>query len=148
MKTLGRSDKGDFPLLKLKNLKIKMDTGAYTSSIHCQDIKEVEIEEKTQLQFKLLDPSHPKFNNKLLTFSDYETKEIKSSFGDVEERYVIKTIIVLFSTEYTIELSLSNRNDMKFPVLIGRKFLNKIFVVDTSLKNLSFETKQLSKEKK
>ncbi|MGB0424358.1 MAG: RimK/LysX family protein, partial [Flavobacteriales bacterium] len=42
MKTIGRNDKADFPEIDLMNISIKIDTGAYTSSMHCHDIKEIE----------------------------------------------------------------------------------------------------------
>ncbi|WP_281615534.1 RimK/LysX family protein [Flammeovirga sp. SubArs3] len=142
MEIIGRSDKVDFPELHLENLEVKVDTGAYTSSIHCHDIKEIIIDEVKHLSFKVLDPEYSKYHNNTITVSNYKSKMIKSSFGDVEERYVIKTFVILFNKEYPIELSLSNRSEMRFPVLIGRKFLNKKFMVDTSVKNQSFLSKQ------
>lgn len=145
---IGRSDKVDFPELMLKNLSVKTDTGAYTSSIHCHDIQEVVDGEDTCIEFYLLDPSHPKYVDKKFKTKDYERKVIKSSFGESEERYIIATTVVMFGQEYPIELSLSERSNMKYPVLLGRKFLNKIFVVDTSMKNLSFKQKQQEAKKK
>ena len=146
MKTIGRIDKADFPEFHLRNINIKVDTGAYTSSIHCHDIKEIEIDDEKFIEFELLDPSNPKYNNKLFRFKNFKRKDIKSSFGNVEQRFIIKTSIVIFDEEYPIELSLSDRNDMKFPILLGRKFLKKRFLVDTSLKNLSFKKKQKKKK--
>lgn len=141
MKIIGRVDKVDFPELDLKNIDIKVDTGAYTSSIHCHEITEVEINGIKHIEFKLLDPSYPKYNDKVFKVKNYEVKSVKSSFGDTEQRYIINTIIVIFENNYPIKLSLSERSDMKFPVLLGRRFLNKQFIVDTSLKNLSSKLK-------
>ncbi|WP_299452586.1 RimK/LysX family protein [uncultured Microscilla sp.] len=149
MKTvIGRYDKADFPELMLKNLSVKTDTGAYTSSIHCHDIQEIEAEGEAYIEFYLLDPSHPKYVHKKFKTKQYERKVIKSSFGESEERYIISTIIIMFGQEYPIELSLSERSNMKYPVLLGRKFLNKKFVVDTSVKNVSFQQKQQTAKKK
>ena len=52
-------------------------------------------------------------------------------------RYLIKTRICLFEQEYPIELTLSDREEMSFPILIGRKFLTHRFIVDVSKENLS-----------
>lgn len=147
MITIGRIDKADFPELNLRNIKIKIDTGAYTSAIHSHDIREVEESGEKHLEFELLDPSHDKYKNIVFKVTNYKTKSIKSSFGATEQRFIIKTKILIFDKEYPIDLSLSERNDMKFPILIGRKFLNKRFIVNTSLKNISFKLKQESKNK-
>ncbi|AZQ64782.1 peptidase [Flammeovirga pectinis] len=141
MEIIGRSDKVDFPDLYLEDLAVKIDTGAYTSSIHCHDIKEIEIKGIKFLHFKTLDPGYLKYQNKVIEVKEYTEKNIKSSFGEVEKRFIIKTQVILFNKKYPIELSLSNRSEMKFPVLIGRKFLNKKFMVDTSKKDESFHLK-------
>lgn len=139
--TIGRKDKADFPALELFDIDIKMDTGAYTSSIHCHHIVEKRVGDETFLQFQLLDPSHENYNNKAFSVKEFETKIIKNSFGISEKRYVITTSIVLFGKSFPIALSLSERSEMKFPVLIGRKLLNKRFIVDTAKVNLSFKQK-------
>lgn len=146
MKIIGRIDKGDFPELKLQNISIKVDTGAYTSSIHSHEIKEVELNGKKHIEFKLLDPSHLKYRDKIFKVKNYKVKTIKSSFGTVEQRFIIKTNIVIFDHEYPIELSLSERSDMKYPILLGRKFLNNRFIVDTSQKNISIKLKREKKK--
>ena len=143
---IGRNDKADFPELNLKSINIKVDTGAFTSSIHSCEVKEIELNGEKYIEFKLLDPLHLKYNNKIFKVKNYKVKDIKSSFGNIEQRFIIETIIKIFDQEYPIELSLSERSDMTFPILIGRKFLNKRFVVNTSLQNLSNKLKQKKKK--
>lgn len=142
MKTIGRIDKADFPELSLKDINLKVDTGAYTSSIHCNHIKEVEENGKKHIEFNLLDRSYPQYKTRVFKAENYDTKTVKSSFGNVEQRFIIKTFIILFNKKYSINLSLSERSDMKYPILLGRRFINKKFVVDTSQKNLSFQQKE------
>lgn len=139
--TIGRKDKADFPELFLKNISLKVDTGAFTSSIHCHDIHEIIIDGEKYIEFELLDPSHSKFHEQKFKTKRYKKKVVKNSFGISEERFVVETIIVIFGKEYPIELSLSERSDMKYPILIGRKLLNNRFVVDTSQINLSYKEK-------
>jgi hypothetical protein len=142
---LGRKDKFDFPQLKLSNIDVKIDTGAYTSSIHCQQINEVVKNGQRFITFRLLDPSHLKYNNKLFKVSDFEVKRIKNSFGVSEERYIIKTTAVIYGELTPIELSLSERGEMKYPILIGRKVLTGKFIVDPALINLSSKHKKTVK---
>lgn len=138
---IGKKDKADFPELELFDLDIKIDTGAYTSSIHCHKIKEIEEEGIKYIEFQLLDPSHKDYNHKKFKVKNFKEKKIRSSNGKGEKRYIVKTIIFIFDRTYAIELSLSERSAMRFPVLIGRKLLNNKFIVDTSLSNLSYNTK-------
>lgn len=140
-KLIGRSDKADFPDLDLYDIDIKIDTGAYTSAIHCHKIKEKEINDQRMISFVLLDPSHPQYNKKQYQAKIHKEKLVKSSNGKAEKRYIIKTKILLFGKKYSIELSLSERGEMRYPVLIGRKLLRGKFIVDSELSNLSFQLK-------
>ncbi len=141
--TIGRKDKAGFPALGLKNLDIKVDTGAYTAAIHCHQIEERIVDGKEILYFTLLDPSHRQYRDQMHEYSEeeYSEKRIKNSFGISEKRFVIVTDIILFGKKSSIELSLSARGEMKFPILIGRRFLMGRFVVDPSKYDLSYKRK-------
>lgn len=147
MKVIGRIDKADFPELFLTNINIKIDTGAYTSTIHSHHIKEVVNDGEKHIEFQLLDPTHSEYSDKIFNTKHYKKKRVKNSFGKSEQRFVVVTTIVIFEEEYPIELSLSERSDMKYPILIGRKLLNNRFIVDTSKQNLSFKLKQKKTKK-
>lgn len=141
-KIIGRYDFADFPLLGLEDIAVKVDTGAYTSSIHCHLIKEIMVGNEIAIKFNLFDPTHENYNEKEFVVKQFETKRIKSSNGQEEIRYIIQTSIRLFNADYPIMLSLSERGDMKYPVLLGRKLLNKNFIVDTSKYRLSAKLKK------
>jgi hypothetical protein len=141
--TIGRTDKADFPELSLSEIDLKIDSGAYTSSIHCSNINKITVNGASLIQFTLLDPEHPFYNNKEFTFKNYASKIVKSSNGASEMRFMILTEIFIFNKNFPIYLTLSERKDMKFPILLGRKFLNKKFVIDTTMKNLSHKLKNL-----
>jgi hypothetical protein len=128
---IGRREKIDFPELGLYHITSKVDTGAYTSALHCHDIRE----ENGVLHFKLLDSSHPEYNEHDLKFTEYSQKKIKNSFGEIENRYIIKTIISIGHKQIKAVISLSDREKMRYPVLIGRKLLKNRFIVDVSLIN-------------
>lgn len=139
-KIIGRNEIVDLPKLELYGLRAKVDTGAYTSAIHYHHAEVVDWEGKEMLHFTLLDPSHPEYNDKSFYFDKFKTKIIKNSFGQSEERYIIRAVIRLFGNDIETEFSLSDRGSLKFPILLGRKLLNKHFIVDTSKKNLSLKS--------
>lgn len=136
-KTLGRTDIVDFPNLELFNIDVKMDTGAYTSTIHCSKI----IEEGSTLRCIFNSNTHKNFGKTEIVFDTFWRTDVKSSNGYKENRYKIKSDVIFFGKTYKINLTLSTRDDMKFPVLIGRQFLKQKFIVDVDLINLSFQKK-------
>jgi hypothetical protein len=133
-KIIGRIDKADFPTLDLMEIEIKIDTGAYTSSMHCHKV----IEEDDLLKCLFYDKEHPNYNRKKIIFKNFSTTKVKSSNGIVQDRYKVKTSIILFKKKYAINLTLTDRDDMKYPILIGRNFLSKKFIVDVNQKNISY----------
>jgi len=147
---IGRKDKADFPLLDLYNIDVKIDTGAYSSSIHCHNIIIIYnglVAEK--VHFNLLDPSHRDYNEKEFILPIFRIKKVKSSSGVAENRIFIKTKILLFNMIYNLELNLTDRSNMKYPVLLGRKLLKNRFMVDVTKEYLSFNEKiKLEKDKK
>jgi hypothetical protein len=136
-RNIGRIDKADFPLLGLEDVDVKIDTGAFTSTIHCKNVKV----EDDYLKCNFLDEEHPDYHEKEIIFDNYDVKVVKSSNGRSQARYRILTEILLFGKTYAIFLTLSDRDDMKFPVLLGRKFLTKRFIVDINKTNLSYKLK-------
>ena len=136
---IGRIDKADFPALHLNDIAIKIDTGAYTSSIHCHNI----IEKDDGIRCSFLDEEHPLYNEKEIVFEDYDIVFVRSSNGIIQKRYQVQSNIKLFGKIFKISLSLSDRQEMRFPVLIGRKFLTKKFIVDTELTDVSYNHKQV-----
>ncbi len=141
METLGRSDRVDLPGLGLVDIQAKIDTGAYTCSLHCLRAEIVE----GSLEFVLLDEEHPEFTGMKYRFKKFDQREIKNSFGEAELRFVIKTKVKLFDQVIRAEFSLSNRGNLKFPVLLGRKILRHRFLIDVTKKDLSFIHKMASK---
>jgi hypothetical protein len=138
-KILGRIDKINFPELKLSDVAVKIDTGAYTSAIHCSKIRE----ENNTLYCIFDSDGHANFKSEEVVFENYSYTDVKSSNGHRENRYKIKTKAIFFGKTYKINLTLSTRDDMKFPVLIGRQFLKQKFLVDVDLENQSFNTKTI-----
>jgi len=136
---IGRKDKADFKQLELDGVDVKIDSGAYTSSFHCHQIERFVKNDREWVKCRFLDPLHPSYHEKEFFFEMFRIRRVKSSNGQVEERISIQTVITLFKNNYPIELTLTERTDMKYPVLLGRKFLSKKFFIDTSRVNLSYK---------
>jgi hypothetical protein len=144
MQILGRTDRVDLPGLGLYNIQAKVDTGAYTSCLHCSRAEVI----NGQLEFVLLDDEHPEFTGLKFVFTEYDEREIKNSFGVAEKRYVINTTVKIFDEEIMAEFSLGDRDAMRFPILLGRKILRDRFLIDVTKKNLSYRAYKASRKHK
>ncbi|GAA4004265.1 ATP-dependent zinc protease [Hymenobacter fastidiosus] len=140
-RVVGRRELVDFPQFKLWGVEAKVDTGAFTGALHCSNIHvETMPDGRPVLRVLLLDDEHPQFDRRPLEFVDFTLRDIKSSNGEVQERYVIRTVIRLFDEDFDTEFSLSDRSDMRYPVLIGRLLLRRgRFVVDVTRRNVSYK---------
>lgn len=116
-----------FPGFHMHNVKAKIDTGAYSGAIHCTKIHEaLDSDGKRYLYFSPFDT--PELVKKT---EYYKKRKVRSSNGTMQERYFIDTVIEIKGETYPIHISLADRSDMRWPVLIGRRFLRKHrFVVD------------------
>lgn len=132
LKLIGRREYVDFPELNIFSIEAKIDTGAYTSALHCKDINLKQISGKDILCFKLLDETHPEYNEQEHCFEDFIQKHIKSSSGEKELRYIIKTLIVIGRKKIRTTVSLADRANMRYPVLIGRKMIKNKFIIDVA----------------
>ena len=138
-KVIGITDFISIPDAGVENLPCKIDTGADNCAIHCERARIKEIKGEEFLVFKLLDRKHPLYSGQEIMIKDFREIKVKSSFGDYEIRYQVKLNFLLFNKEFTAAFNLSNRKSMKYPVLLGRKFLSRNFVVDVSKRNLSIK---------
>ncbi|MEQ8525552.1 RimK/LysX family protein [Gracilimonas sp.] len=137
-KIIGRIELVNLPEWNFTDLEAKIDTGAFTSSLHCHHIEPFTKDGKSWIRFYMLDPDHDAYNEQMLEMPLHDQREVKSSNGETELRFFIQTKIEFFNSLYTIEFSLTDRSAMKYPLLIGRKFLRKgPFIVDVTNKNLS-----------
>ncbi|MCA1801587.1 MAG: RimK/LysX family protein [Rhodothermaceae bacterium] len=129
---LGRREFIDFPDLGLTGIEAKIDTGAYTSSIHCHDITIHSGAESKLVAFKLLDPDHPAYEHRILQLPLVKQKIVRSSSGDEENRAIIRTTVRIGGHSFLTDLSLTDRSGMDYPVLLGRKAIRKRFIVDVA----------------
>ncbi|QSZ42920.1 peptidase [Sulfurimonas aquatica] len=141
--TIGRIDKFDLPEFNISNIKAKLDTGAKTSSLHCSSIMPTGY---NKVKFIVMDSKNNSLSNGYVVKDISRVSKVKSSNGKAEKRYFINTKILIYGKVYEIELSLSSRGEMLYPLLIGRELLNKGFVVDVTKKFLSYKKKREREE--
>lgn len=126
---IGWREWAGLPDLGLFAIKAKVDTGAKTSSLHAFDIR-VEKKEgkKAYVHFKV----HPLQSDLTLVVTCkallVDQRIVSDSGGHKEERYVIRTWLQLGTHKKRVELTLSNRETMKYRMLIGRSALKQFYI--------------------
>lgn len=123
---IGGRERIGLPQVTRNKILARIDTGARSSSVHCEKYW-IEVRRgKKILKAAILS------RNNLFEFTDFKIKKVKSSNGISEKRYVVRLVITIGDHELESDFTLSNRKKMKNPVLLGRKFLRGAFVVDVS----------------
>lgn len=128
---IGRAEMIQFVSLGINDVPAKIDSGAYRSAVHATNISL--SKDKKTLSFTLLG-NHPIVGSvsKRLSTDVFSTVDIENSFGHREKRYEVKLKVKLDGKTFTSSFTLANRGKKVFPVLIGRKLLNRRFMVDTA----------------
>lgn len=134
---IGRKEKITLSEWGFIDISAKIDTGAYTSAIHCEYAQVKNIGGRKVLEFILLPPNHKQFKDQIITTEEFSQKKVKNSFGQVEVRYKVTTKVTMFGKEFEGEFTLSERSKMKNPILLGRKLLKGRFLIDVDYVNLS-----------
>lgn len=135
MKRIGWKELVDFIDFELPDVPAKVDTGAKTSVLHCEHI---ELIKKGRKQFVKFSPLSAEVSDgKTFTLPFHKERKIKNSFGLEENRYIVHTRIRMFNEIYDIEISLRDRSNMEFPMLLGRSFIRRKFLVDVNRANLA-----------
>lgn len=139
---VGWQEMAKFPLWDDVKMKAKVDTGARSSAIHAEQYeikrlpstKERPVNEQIHMQLKVGPKARPRFVWVKAPVVDY--RNVKNSGGKIEERPFIETEIEVGGVQHPIILSVTNREKMKFPVLLGRAFLAGKFLVDSQSRHL------------
>ncbi len=130
--TFGWREWVQLPDLGLPAIKAKVDTGARTSALHAFDLRPFIENGKQRIEFCI----HPKQRNidaVVVCQADvFDQRIVSDSGGHKEERYVILTTLVIGLHAWTIEMTLTARDNMKFRMLLGRTALENRALVDAS----------------
>ncbi|MBD1556691.1 ATP-dependent zinc protease [Vibrio sp. S9_S30] len=118
------------PELRLDRIKAKIDTGARTSCLHAYKLETFTRNNTLWVRFWM----HPEQNNTELSqiceAKVINKRVVRDSGGHEEERYVVETLLSLGGEQWPIEITLTNRENMRFRMLLGRTAMRNRIIVD------------------
>lgn len=117
------------PGLKGK-LRAKLDTGAYTCSIHAEEIEMFERDGKKWVRFIVTDPTVEKSPRTRIEAPFVRIARVKEPGAESVEREVVKLSFQIGDRKMRGEFTLNNRKNMLAPVLIGRNMIKVMGWVD------------------
>lgn len=118
------------PDLSVPHIKAKIDTGAKTSALHAFDIRPVNRRSGLHVRFE----THVKISDTQRVMrceaQVVDERRVRSSSGEEEERFVICTTLGVGDSRWPIEITLTTRDLMRFPMLLGREALKGRILVN------------------
>lgn len=120
------------PELGIGRIKAKVDTGARTSALHAAKLRTYRADDGSE-RVRFVVPTQGERKTRInVDLPVLEWRRVKSSNGRVENRPVVVTAVELSARQWPIELTLTRRDEMNFPMLLGRQALRARVLVDVS----------------
>lgn len=146
MPVIGWREWVGLPQLGVPPLRAKIDTGARTAALHAFGLETFEREGTTYARFAV----HPEHKQPGLAFvteaAVVDERTVKSSSGSAEERLVIATQIAIGPHVFGAEVTLTRRDEMGLPMLLGRQTIRRRFLVDAGRSYLIGEPPETTME--
>ena len=118
------------PELGVGPIKAKIDTGARTSALHAFQLETFDRAGQDWARFEIHPHQRSAADAVVVEAPIIEERRVRSSNGEVQHRPVIRTDIEIHGRRWPIDITLTNRDEMGFRMLIGRAAIRRQFVVD------------------
>lgn len=118
------------PVLGIRSIKAKVDTGAKTSALHAFELETFKEQGRLKVRFSI-HPFQRRSDVSVTCVADvYDYRVVSDSGGHREKRYVIRTPVRLGEKEWPIEITLTNRDTMLFRMLLGRQAMKDKLLIN------------------
>jgi hypothetical protein len=130
--TLGWRERLALPQFGIASLKAKLDTGARSSSLHVDELETFERDGATWLRFTV-GLGRRSTRQVHCEAQACDRRVVVDTGGGRSERWFIRTEVMLAGARFEVDMNLTDRRHMLFPMLLGRTAMMGRFSVDPSL---------------
>ena len=130
---LGWREYVDFPEFGISGVKAKIDTGAKTSCMHAFSVETFEKGDEVWVRFGVHPTQGDRTTEVWCEAPVVDYREVTNSGGQNEMRYVIATQLTIGEHAFETEVTLTNRDSMRYRMLLGRRAMRGRFVVNPSV---------------
>lgn len=135
------------PDLGIDKIKVKVDSGARSSSLHAFDMKLFDRDGEQWVRFKVQPVQRSNTKTVVVEAKVLEFRSVRSSSGVAKRRPVIITDVALLGKRWPVELTLASRDEMGFRMLLGREAFRGRFLVDGGRSYYGGKPKRRKKKK-
>ncbi|MEZ4387164.1 MAG: ATP-dependent zinc protease [Candidatus Krumholzibacteriia bacterium] len=132
------------PDLGIPAIKVKVDTGARSSSLHAFDLERFTRDGEDWVRFQVHPVQRKRVRTVVAEARVLEYRSVRSSNGKSAQRPVILTGVSLLGGTWLVELTLASRDEMGFRMLLGREAVRRRFLVDASRSYFGGKPKRIS----
>ena len=118
------------PGLGIAAIRAKLDTGAKTSALHAWDLSLRTVDGRQWIRFRVHPMQRDEVTSVVCEAPLSDQRWVTNSSGTSELRYIISTNLQIGQSSWPIELSLTNRDAMEYPMIIGREAMRNRLIVD------------------
>lgn len=130
LQVIGWRERLALPELGISEIKAKIDTGARSSALHAFELEIFTRDGKEMVRFKVHPYQRDTKRTVIAEAELLESRKVRSSMGHAQLRPVIQTVVKLGEMKWPIELTLTNRDEMGFRMLLGRQAMRRRWLVD------------------
>ncbi|NND70724.1 MAG: ATP-dependent zinc protease [Rhodothermales bacterium] len=135
------------PDLGVKRVKAKIDTGARSSSLHAFEVETFDRAGIEMVRFKIRPVQRSNKSETEVIAPVHDKRNVRSSSGKASVRVVIRTSVEIMGRTWLIDMTLANRDEMGFRMLLGREAIRNRLLVDAGKSFLGGKPKVIRKVK-